>query len=439
MIDFLLEASICLGIFYILYELLFKNTSFFKLNRCYLITSVMMALVIPWLSFGQLPSTTALPTFQAFIPIDLATPTVTTLAPSNASSNTIHWTSILLVIYGIGVGVCSLRLVLQLLSFRQLIHQKQGKQQQGYYQITNDQLPTFSFFNYLFINPKDLATEELDQIIRHEQVHIQQGHSYDVLFFEVLQIIFWFNPFIYLYQKSIKDIHEYLADEGVLAHFQVPYQQYGKLIVSQAIAVQVLPVSNHFSQKQIRKRIDMMRQSKSSKFQLMKYLSFFPVFVLTLLFFANNESIYAQQKKADGTLTVSETINTADKFRLIGDNFILTDENKDKQFEVTIVGEDRKVPYEKLEETPSFTAYEGSFFNYVQANKKELTDKAEGLVQVSFVINADGSTDQIELLKGIGETSDAEAVRLLETMPAWNPAKYDGKAIAVRVFAGIAL
>ena len=150
---------------------------------------------------------------------------------------------------------------------------------------TQPHLP-FSFFNYLFwsqgthIEDKDAGT-----IITHEVAHINQWHSLDTLFLEWLGIFLWFSPPIYWYKKSLKDIHEYLADAYVLKDTKT--KQYGHLLLKQAQSGIQLALASHFLDSQLKKRILMMTKNQSSNQALMKYLSALPLLVLMVMVFSN--------------------------------------------------------------------------------------------------------------------------------------------------------
>ena len=113
--------------------------------------------------------------------------------------------------------------------------------------VENDKygLP-FSFFNIVFINPKFHTQEDLPEILAHEKVHIRENHWFDLLFIEMLTVVFWFNPFIWFFERSIKQNHEYLADKGVIfmGHGVARYQA---ILVNQLLGMQIVGVTNNLN------------------------------------------------------------------------------------------------------------------------------------------------------------------------------------------------
>jgi hypothetical protein len=146
----------------------------------------------------------------------------------------------------------------------------------------------FSFFNYIFIG-KQLVKEERETILKHEWVHVKQKHSLDMLFFEILRIFFWFNPFIYMYQNRISVVHEFLADAEAVKHNKAQYYQ--NLLSQVFNAKQVSFINPFFKQSLIKKRIVMLQKSKSKQVQLVKYALLIPmVFGMLVYSSCSNEN-----------------------------------------------------------------------------------------------------------------------------------------------------
>jgi TonB family protein len=194
--------------------------------------------------------------------------------PDNISAG-----SILVTLYLLGVSVFIVKFIVQLYSVRKLLKRK-------------DSGSAFSFFN------RQVVDDQLPQsktIRRHEEIHIRQLHSADVLFFELLGILTWFNPIIYLYKVTIKNIHEYLADEEA-ARFQGDKEQYAMLLMSNALGVAPSTLINGFFNKSLlKKRIFMLYKERSRKVAILKYGLFVPLFAIALVASSatirNNENI----------------------------------------------------------------------------------------------------------------------------------------------------
>jgi len=211
-------------------------------------------------------------------------------------ASSFSWGNAIALLYVSGVLVFLLRFLVQLFSLRKTMqHIPEGS--------------AFSFFNRMFVHPQLPGRDVIQQ---HEQTHMQQMHSLDVLFFELLGIMAWFNPIIYFYKQSIKNIHEYLADEEA-ARFQGDKSQYSMLLLSKAFDVELNMLTNNFSGKSmLKKRIAMLHKEKSKKRGILKYGLFLPLFALTLLISSatirTNETIRvaAESIPLDESLTVPE-------------------------------------------------------------------------------------------------------------------------------------
>jgi BlaR1 peptidase M56/Gram-negative bacterial TonB protein C-terminal len=316
MLTYFLQVSLCWLVFYGLYYSLLSRETFFRLNRIYLIISLLCGLIAP---FGQL-----------FIEVETSNSTVMMLETfvvtasafqRNLKADTEGWLSlslVLQVIYGLGVGVMLLRFLIGLFKIFKLYKNGKKVQNEGFITVHTEclhpdfsggvHLP-FSFFNYVFINENVLEKGDIPQIMEHEQAHVSQGHSYDVILLEVLKIIFWWNPIIYFYRHSLRNIHEYLADAAVLRWVEKPV--YGRLLIKQSQSGPALALANHFIFSQLKKRILMMTRNRSQRSSLLKYVIAFPLFTVLLTLFAipNNEIM---AKTRDLSEKVNETVETID-------------------------------------------------------------------------------------------------------------------------------
>jgi hypothetical protein len=144
----------------------------------------------------------------------------------------------------------------------------------------------FSFFNVVFINPKFYTQDDLPEILAHEKVHIRENHWFDLLFIELLTVIFWFNPFIWFFERSIKQNHEYLADEGVLAQGH-NVGRYQALLINQLMGMQIIGITNSLNFALNTNRIKMMTKTKTPKMKVYKFMWALPV--IALLLFACSE------------------------------------------------------------------------------------------------------------------------------------------------------
>ena len=170
-------------------------------------------------------------------------------------------------------------------------------------------LAPFSFFNIIFVNKSNTSDDDFRNIISHEMIHIRQYHSIDLIIMELLSIFQWFNPFVWPYKKSLKETHEYLADNAVIAQ-GCNAAKYQLLIFEQHVGVKLFEFENNFNHSQIKRRITMITKRKSKRWAKFKVLLILPVFSLLVLAFAdsntNRELDLAKQNDADKAMLAKE-------------------------------------------------------------------------------------------------------------------------------------
>src|SRR5690606_21800167 len=190
---------------------------------------------------------------------------------NQASSFSWSW----IYLFYLGSAIAFSIFTYKLINIFLLIKNNQKQQEQNLQIITlEDSRDAFSFFNYIFIG-KQLVKEERETILKHEWVHVKQKHSLDMLFFEILRILFWFNPFIYMYQNRISVVHEFLADAEAVKYNKTQYYQN---LLSQVFHTrQVSFINPFFKQSLIKKRIVMLQKSKSKQVQLVRYALLIPM------------------------------------------------------------------------------------------------------------------------------------------------------------------
>ncbi|WP_163716817.1 M56 family metallopeptidase [Mangrovibacterium lignilyticum] len=316
-IPFLLRVCIGSALFYAFYALLLRKTTFFRLNRVYLLAAVLLPLVFalfPYRYSVLVEGATPLQTedwselFRQTTPIakDQLLPTETAF----------NWSSILLAIYCTGLFLLALRLLIQSIKpIRLILTNKKGRT--GSYPIVeNRHFPVpFSFFNHIFIHPEYHQQEDLDVILTHEEVHIRERHWIDLLVIELFTLVFWFNPISWLLEQAIKQNHEYLADQGVLSRGQSP-ARYQLLLVNQLMGMQVLGLSNNLNFALGPTRLNMMKKQKTSRKQLLRFALILPIVAGLLFAFAQPKYQTTESPQVQSTPDIS-TAMTSEKETVI--------------------------------------------------------------------------------------------------------------------------
>ncbi len=194
------------------YYLFLGNVTFFKSNRYYLLGALCLGLIVPLIQPYLIQNQIVIE------PILLPTITISSqmnaLESTNESITSYNW---ILILYWVGVVFMSMRFMKGMIGIIWLINGNKKEKINNFTLVHLDkEMSPFSFFNYIFIYQKDgLTQEEWEQIYIHESTHSKQWHSMDILFTEILKIFFWWNPFLYAFQKALQEVHEYEADDAV--------------------------------------------------------------------------------------------------------------------------------------------------------------------------------------------------------------------------------
>lgn len=263
---YLLEANLYLSLFYGCYHLLFHKETFYTLNRYFLIGSTFLAFALPLLQIGYLNSF-----FQHQEYNSLSTMVARPAAKGNNDLIELGISS-LYILVAVFFSVKLLRGLFQVIA----LSRKTKRHQDG--QVVHIELeqgkPAFSFFNLLFI-PADVAGKET--ILKHEMVHIRQKHSLDILFFEIVQILNWFNPVSYLIKKDIKLLHEYIADE-LTTNEEIQKHDYALFLIRNSFGAETQQLSNQiFNPSILKQRINMLNKEKSTGRARLKLLLAVPL------------------------------------------------------------------------------------------------------------------------------------------------------------------
>lgn len=376
---FLSKLVLGTGFLYLLYTLLLKKRLDGNTARFFLLGGTLLFTLLPFLPF-------AFPAVQGDYLIIL--PEITSQTAAGETRENQSGISVFALLYGIPVIVGFILFVIKLFKLIRFVKQSKKQIMNGYptYFSTEIQFP-FSFGKHIFI-PENLNGEQLAIVLLHEQAHIRHAHTADILCFEVLKIVGWFNPFYYLLERELRQAHEFTADEWVLkTGTGVP--AYCETLLSCALAGMHVPV-NYFKGSQIKSRIQMMNKPKNRTRSL----------ALLTLALALGISGAAFSPNVLGQSTPITALNEVDKIP--------------------------EFPGGQTE----MAKFIGSTLVYPETAKKA---KTEGVVYIEFTVDMDGSLKDISVKKGIGNGCDEAALSTVKKMPNWIPAEKDGKKVAVQM------
>ncbi len=300
MYNFLLESSVCIVVFYLVYFIWFRNDQQFTRNRYYLLAGLVFSLIIPLLSFriGQVPWKIPAPILtQALTEPIVATPQYV------EASVEVNWLS---VFYWVGCSLAAVYFLFRVFTINTWIRKcNSGWVENKKVYFTNGSLPTASIFNIIFWdNSASYQPEEVKAILAHEDQHIKQFHSMDIIMVELLQIVLWFNPIMYLYKKSMKQQHEYLADAAAAKLISsVAYQQ---LMINEVSQRAALSLPHYFGTSTIKKRILMLNQKTDNMLTRIKSLIIIPAVALLIFVYS------CEQDESIGNQIITENIKGFD-------------------------------------------------------------------------------------------------------------------------------
>jgi beta-lactamase regulating signal transducer with metallopeptidase domain len=292
---YLFQVSVCHIAFYALYWQFLRKHTFFQSNRIYLLFTTLLGFIIPLLNIGIWKSESienAL-IYPFFSLSDRPTGVpVNELAPQLFIMDKIFMAQIVLIfIYVIGLLLYIFRLIRSIRKVASIVRNNHAIDKGGYKMVRIKKGPSFfSFMNYIFINDHelDLASDDLENILTHEQIHIQQRHTIDILFMELATALCWFNPLIKNMKVALCQIHEFIADRNVASNTR-EIEKYAQLILRLSSKNSVMPLTHQFSMVNVRNRIIMLNQTKNDTMKKLKLLFALPLVLLLMALFSFTE------------------------------------------------------------------------------------------------------------------------------------------------------
>jgi len=282
---YLIKLSVSLSVVFMFYHFILQKLTFYNHNRWYLLGYTLLSFFIPFINISAVLEKNNWNTNEVVDWIPVIHTTTAVGLPENTPGTFNMWAVIILVIAA-GMFIMLVRLLLQLLSFHRMMKKALPVSTEGMnlYQVNENIIP-FSFGNSIFINRHLHNEKELEEIIRHEFVHVKQRHSLDIIWAELLCLVNWFNPFAWMLRRSIRQNLEFIADHKVLEN-GINKKEYQYLLLK-VIGNNQYSIATQFNFSSLKKRIAMMNKLKSAKVHLLKFLFVMPVVIVMLLAFRN--------------------------------------------------------------------------------------------------------------------------------------------------------
>ena len=313
---YLIKVNIALIVFCLGYYLVLRPLTFYVLNRVYLVGAILFATLYPLIDFEAILNRhqeIAQPV--QIIVLNWQAPVV------NAVQQVQHdkWFWLALVFWA-GVGVLAVRFIMQLLSLYKLHRQSKPVQLHQYFiRVISGDVNPFSFWKSIYINPENHQPEELKAILAHEQVHVSQWHTIDILLGEISTIFYWFNPGVWLMKRAIRENIEFITDQKILQSGSDPKAyQYSLLNVSFNGGHNA--IVNHFNTSTIKKRIMMMNTKRSSTLNLTRYALLVPAVVALVLVFSVSKAEFKKQVTKSNAAIAEAFTTVIEKIEPVTDN-----------------------------------------------------------------------------------------------------------------------
>jgi TonB family protein len=305
---YLFKSSCWLTGFALVYMLFLRNERFFLLKRVFLISGILVSIIFPLFSFHYSVEvqTLLMSSFyqgENLLPVS----SIRQEIPVSNAVNQIDFRKILLVLYLTGLFVVGVKLFHGLFQILKSIYNHKISDKSQVTIIRSSEYPSsFSFFNYVFINPS-IEENDLREIMNHELIHVKQKHWFDLLLAELIRMLQWANPFAWIYTRFIRLNHEYLADEGALRSSSDP-AFYKVALLNQMYNSPVLSLSNSFNYSINKNRFEMMEKIFTSPYRKLKVFLVIPVFAILFYAFAEPEFSYQGPNKSVIQLTQSSVV-----------------------------------------------------------------------------------------------------------------------------------
>ncbi|WP_162415313.1 M56 family metallopeptidase [Cyclobacterium roseum] len=495
-INYVWQSTFCLGFFYGLYWVFLKNEKTFLFNRIFLLITPLLAILFPLVEIPvtfdkpsiSLEDTAFLKAFDVMETSEIVgtfgLPEVTV----TGSKLPVLWgiTDYLFLSYLIVAMILFCHLLWQYLQLRQLV-------ERGWYQTvyilkgnyfkvpTYGMAPVFSFLDKIFwVDNPQLQHQEKEQILAHELEHVRQRHTYDVLYYQALSILFWFNPMIHLMRMALVDLHEYQADARVLQHTENKLS-YAQLIARMAFKGLDLPLGSYFVRSTTLNRILMMKRAQKTNW--LKIVMLLPLMAMlfglvsmktkegvTLFSKINTRPVHqlkSQILAAQDSIQVGikvknvknpvhyESIGILEDQRLVAQLGELSYEflgiqNENDYFKVLELIETLRsnstmvrqygnaLTFDKVDHKPIPESGWDSWYDYLQQGLQPYQEElapASGPVELEFIIDQEGALLHPVIRKSFNSTVDQQLLKAVSSQkaPQWNPGIQNGKTVPVVV------
>jgi TonB family protein len=413
LLNYQLEVSVCLIVFYSFYKLLLRKETDFVFRRFYLITSSIISFLLPALNIRFTLKTNEIPAeYLNFIPQQMIN-----FSPQTAPVINLTPELVIAWIWLTGLTFMVLRFISSIYYVHKIVKKSKPQSEYNKVRLAMDDIQSFSFFKTIVLSKSHFQSQSVKYILAHEQAHSDQYHSYDVVIMEILKSLQWFNPAAWLLARETTQNLEYLADRKVIRAVGGK-KEYQMAIVQFARQQKSKSPRSEFSKTNLKNRIMMINQPNNQKIKAWKSMLLLPVVGALFMSFSVIPENPELKKEILPILTESANLSLLSK-NIVGLGF-----QKDSVYHIV------DTPPEPISGSLNYNEALLKNLNYPEKSK---TQGVEGSVFVQFFVRKDGKISDVTVVKGIAADCDHEAVRLIKEGPGWIPGQHNGKNVSVRM------
>ncbi len=435
LITYLLQVTVCMACFFGFYMIALQRETTFRTNRAYLISTVLISLILPWIKiYVDLWSAKAfISNSQVFLGSYVDSfQAITITAPASYS---LHWTEIFTAGYFVFALIFGIRFCVEILKIYNIYRTGQSIVVRGHKCMLSPNVKTpFSFFNTIYLPAAhQFSAEELAEVIRHERSHIIGRHSVDIILMEMIGVILWINPMVYLYRRKLRELHEYLADAEVIRHHH--WESYATFLISQKNYGLQNTLSNQLVYSQLKNRLIMMTKKPSSMLSKIKYAGMLPILMIALVLFSFREKSIEKQY---------DPKYIKDDYHLYEDGFnmytpwgveLQTISAEDNTQQPLFPGCD-KVPLMEQKSCSQSRLIEfiGRELKYPQ---QLIDENITGQVYVKFTVGANGLIKEPVIEKSLHAAADQAVLNVFRLLNGkagkWTPGRKEGRVVSMEM------
>lgn len=414
LIVYMLETLACSAVLMLLYGVLFDRRVSFAFCRAYIPVSVVAAAVIPLL---RIPVWSAV-TEPLGVNI-VAGEIVSTLVVEGRATAAVGVREILLIVYAGGVVLSFAAMAVQLRNIWRLARGGELLRKRNPRIVrTAERIASFSFFDTIYLS-REIEENDIKAIVAHESSHIRHRHSAEKVAMQLLQALMWWNPFVWIAQRRLTEVHEYEADADVLGE-GYDVNDYITSILKSLLGYSP-DIANSFRDSLTKKRFKMMTTKKTSRYALLRTLAVLPVaaaLLCTFSFTAKAEQTAVPVPEAETAMPVAEAV---------APEVETTQPQKPQKDEVLMQAE--VMPKFNGGEVQDFRTWVMSQIHYPESMIK---GKIQGRMLVEFVINKEGKLTDFHVIKELHKDASEQVADVLSKSPLWTPGQNNGKAVSVK-------